>query len=127
MGKSPLVRALVSRLVRRSRELRTMLGKHPERVFVHPLGNNFERGEAIDVEVTRTVLGLVDQVGQEGTAEQRSLAEFWSDFAREPYWSWWSWPYWWHHFNGVGRFTWKVHLEPGQSTTLESTWHYFWR
>jgi hypothetical protein len=41
--------------------------------------------------------------------------------------SWWSWPWWWQHLNGVGRFTWKVHLETGASTKLDAKWHYLWQ
>ena len=44
--------------------------------------------------------------------------------------SWWgnySWPDWWSHFNGVGRITWKVHLDADKNVDLGCTWHYFWR
>jgi len=45
-----------------------------------------------------------------------------------PYWwGWYNWPYWWRHFNGVGRVTWKLTLEPTKSVELGYTWHYFWR
>jgi len=43
------------------------------------------------------------------------------------WWSWYSWPYWWGHFNGLGKFSWKLTVEPGKSAELEYSWHYFWR
>jgi hypothetical protein len=43
------------------------------------------------------------------------------------WWGWYNWPGWWRHFNGIGRITWTVKLDPGKSTTLSYKWHYFWR
>jgi hypothetical protein len=43
------------------------------------------------------------------------------------WWTWWNWPYWWSRFNGVGRITWKLTLEPDKSESLTYNWHYFWR
>jgi hypothetical protein len=43
------------------------------------------------------------------------------------WWSWYNWPSWWRHFNGVGKVTWTVKLEPGKSVDLKYTWHYYWR
>ena len=43
------------------------------------------------------------------------------------WWGWYSWPYWWNHFNGIGRITWKVKLEPGKNVDLGYKWHYYWR
>jgi hypothetical protein len=37
------------------------------------------------------------------------------------------WPYWWHHFNGMGRISWKVALKPGETVDLGYAWHCFWR
>jgi hypothetical protein len=45
----------------------------------------------------------------------------------QPWWASYSWPYWWHHFNGVGRITWKISLEPAKPLDLGYTWHYYWR
>lgn len=83
--------------------------------------------EAIEIEVRRMVLGIADSAGAEGSVEQMSLADLWGRTMREEWWGWWSWPYWWHYWNGVGRFTWKIRLEPGQTAELEAKWHYFWR
>jgi len=45
-----------------------------------------------------------------------------------PYWwNWYGWPQWWNYFNGIGRVTWKVNLQPNQSVHLGYEWHYFWR
>ncbi len=83
--------------------------------------------EAIDLEVRRSVLGLVDAVDSGGTFEQKSLSEAWFSSDRPSWWSWWSWPYWFQHWNGIGRIEWAVHLEPGATATLGASWHYFWR
>jgi hypothetical protein len=86
------------------------------------------RDKAVDIEVTRRVLGNVTAadnggvVAQVNTVEDSSLA---GDLP--PWWRWYSWPAWWGHFNGVGRITWKVRIEPGKSVDLGYTWHYFWR
>jgi hypothetical protein len=77
--------------------------------------------------VRRLVLGLADEAGQGGATEQKSLAEFMGTSGHAEWWGWWSWPWWWGHVNGVGRFTWKVHLEAGASTKLDAKWHYLWQ
>ncbi len=43
------------------------------------------------------------------------------------WWGWYNWPHWWHHFNGVGRVTWKFKLDAGKSITLNYKWNYYWR
>ena len=43
------------------------------------------------------------------------------------WWSWYGWPSWWNYFNGTGRITWKLTLEPKQIVELNYDWHYFWR
>jgi hypothetical protein len=86
-----------------------------------------KKKDAVDIEVRRLVPGLADEAGQGGAAEQKSLAEFMGMPGRTDWLSWWSWPWWWQHLNGVGRFTWKVHLETGASTKLDAKWHYLWQ
>ena len=45
-----------------------------------------------------------------------------------PYWwNWYGWPYWWNYFNGIGRLTWNLTLDPNQTRELGYQWHYFWR
>jgi hypothetical protein len=81
----------------------------------------------VTLEVSREALGALDLV--EG-GESRQIEPGDSDSASAatpPWWSWFSWPYWWHEINGVGRATWKLELEPAASVTLSSKWHYFWR
>jgi hypothetical protein len=82
--------------------------------------------EAIEVEVTRSVLGLVDSADKDGETQALGPQEFWRSSSRPPWWGWWSWPYGWWHWNGVGRFTWRVKLAPGESVELKARWHYFW-
>jgi len=86
------------------------------------------RDQAVEVEVTRHILGILDGAGQEGQVEQVSWAEGgWANADGLPlWWSWHSWGAWWYEFNGLGRITWKVKIEPGKSVDLDYTWHYFW-
>ena len=83
---------------------------------------------AVEVEVTRHILGILDGAGQDGRIEQVSWAEGgWANADGLPHWwSWCNWGAWWYEFNGIGRITWMVTLEPGKSIDLEYTWHYFW-
>lgn len=42
-------------------------------------------------------------------------------------WSrWYGWPWWWSRFNPASRIEWNIQLKPGESTSLEWAWHYFW-
>jgi len=79
----------------------------------------------IDLEVTRKILGHVDEAGQKGVVEQLNMFDRYVEY---PYWwNWYSWPYWWTHFNGIGQVTWKMPLKPGKKIELTYNWHYFWR
>lgn len=86
------------------------------------------RAQPVDVEVTRQVLGNVGEANEGGKAEMVNMLD--EDGAPYPYPYWWgyySWPAWWNHFNGMGKITWKLKLEPGKSVALDYDWHYFWR
>ena len=85
------------------------------------------KSEPVEVEVTRRVLGHVDEVGQDGDKVQLALARAWADAPRPDWWSWWSWPWWWYHHNGFGECRWTVALAPNEKLTLEASWHYYWR
>ncbi|MHC4661170.1 MAG: hypothetical protein ACYS8W_05725 [Planctomycetota bacterium] len=80
----------------------------------------------IKVEVRRYVLGNVDVEGTDGKAEQVNVFEF-DEYLQPSWWNWYNWPSWWRHFNGLGRITWNVKLEPGKSADLGYKWHYYWR
>ena len=89
------------------------------------------RDEPLTVEVVRHVLGNVASAGQGGEVEMVNLFED-PSFAEGPgpfptWWGWFSWPWWWHHFNSVGRITWTVDLQPTVPLDLAYTWNYFWR
>ena len=91
------------------------------------------RGKPVDLEIVRHVLGNIDAAEQDGKIEMVNVFED-SSFAPgggaglHPYWwTWWNWPNWWSRFNGVGRITWKLTLEPGKTESLKYSWHYFWR
>jgi hypothetical protein len=88
------------------------------------------RTRPVEVEVTRRVLGNVATADHGG---QKEMVNVFEDAAARggdalPYW-WtaFSWPWWWGHFNGVGRIHWKVTLEPRTPLTLGYTWNYYWR
>ncbi len=88
------------------------------------------RTDAIDLEITRHVLGNVDKADHDGKIEMVNAFE---DVSFGPgtdwpaWWWWYGWPYWWHHFNGIGRINWTLTLQPGKSVELNYAWHYFWR
>ncbi|WP_020473534.1 hypothetical protein [Zavarzinella formosa] len=89
-----------------------------------------QSGKPIEVEVTRYVLGNVDKAGEGAKAEMVNLLE--DDdgthhIGRPDWWSYYPWPVWWGHFNGVGRVTWTAKLTPGQSAEQAYSWHYYWR
>ncbi|MFN3650224.1 MAG: hypothetical protein ACK47B_11650 [Armatimonadota bacterium] len=86
------------------------------------------RGEPVELEVTRYVLGNVDQVSDDGKAEKINLFEDGSFLPAGRYpdwWGWYRWPSWWHSFNGIGRIQWTVRLAPDAEEELEYRWHYF--
>jgi hypothetical protein len=88
------------------------------------------RDKAVEIEVTRHVLGNVNNADSEGVVTRVNVFEDGSYLGAggyPPWWRWYSWPQWWSHFNGVGRINWKVRLEPGKSADLNYAWHYFWR
>lgn len=82
---------------------------------------------AVEIEVRRRVLGLVDDVGQGGSKVQLDLVGLWNDVDRPMWWGWWGWPHWWFRWNGFGEFRWTVALEAGAATKVDASWHYFWR
>ncbi len=85
------------------------------------------RGQPVDIEVTRSILGLADAAGQAGKAEMVNAYEEGAAVARPVWWGWYGWPGWWGAVNGVGQFTWKTKVETGKTLTLTYKWHYFWR
>jgi hypothetical protein len=89
------------------------------------------RKDSVEVEVVRHVLGNIDAAGNSGKTEMTNIFED-SSFADRggltpAWWTWYSWPIWWHRFNSVGRIAWTVTLEPNKPMDLSYTWHYFWR
>ena len=86
--------------------------------------------EPVTVEVTRYVLGILDEVGQDGEIEKINPFEnrsFLPDERTSTWWYGYSWPWWWYHFNAIGRISWTSTLEPDQSVAHSYSWHYFWR
>jgi hypothetical protein len=85
------------------------------------------KSEPVEVEVTRRVLGHVDEVDRDGQKVQLDLVGAWADSPRPQWWGWWSWPWWWYHHNGFGECRWTVKLEANQRVALTARWHYYWR
>jgi hypothetical protein len=85
------------------------------------------RKDPVEVEVVRHVLGNVE-AAEGGKLEMVNVFED-APFATgyPAWWNWFSWPWWWNHFNGVGRITWTVKLDPNKPLELPYTWNYYWR
>ena len=86
------------------------------------------RGPAVDVEVTRYVLGNVQSATNDGKVERINVFEdegFLTGELKPGWWSYYSWPSWWFHRNGIGKITWKLRLEPEQPVELGYAWSYF--
>lgn len=88
-------------------------------------------GAPLTVEVTRHVLGNVTEVGQEGRQLRVSLmgevgGPGGGSGNLPRWWSSWSSPDWWAHFNGISRIDWSPSFEPGERVTLSYSWHYVW-
>jgi hypothetical protein len=88
------------------------------------------RTRPTELEITRYVLGAADSAEADGKVEKMNMFENGDYLASGDYpywWNWYGWPYWWNYFNGIGRITWKLTLDPDQSKELGYQWHYFWR
>jgi len=89
------------------------------------------RKTPVEIEVIRNVLGNVASADHDGrTVMVNSFEDPSFSAGSGPYpawWGWYSWPWWWHHFNGIGRITWTVQLEPAKPLDLGYTWNYCWR
>ncbi len=87
------------------------------------------KDKPVDLEVRRFVLGNIDTANSDGRIEHLGWNEGgWTATGELPFWwNWYRWPYWWHHFNPVGRTEWDITLQPGKTVELEYAWHYFWR
>ena len=85
------------------------------------------KAEAVEVEVTRRVMGRIDEVGSGGESLQLDLLRAWANSPRPKWWGWWSWPWWWYQYNGFGECRWTVALAPGERVQLDAEWHYYWR
>ncbi len=85
--------------------------------------------EPVKLEVVRYVLGNVNDVGADGSADRMNVREEgWHLTGGYPsWWHWYNWPRGWFHFNGIGRLKWTVQLESGRGIELPYKWHYFWR
>jgi hypothetical protein len=108
---------------------------------IHINGNDFEKvdlagritlvnrkKQAVDVEVTRSVLGKVSKAGQDGAITQLGPQDWGEVVTNLPqWWNWYSWPWWWYSTNSMGTIKWTVRVEPDQKAQLDYEWSYYWR
>ena len=88
------------------------------------------KNRKVQMEVRRYVLGNVASTTPEAAVDKLNDVEDLGDAIGGPIPSWWNsynWPRWWHHFNGLGRITWKFELGPGDTGELEYAWSYYFR
>jgi len=85
------------------------------------------RDQAIDLELVRYTLGRVTEAGSGGRPEMVNIVEDRALGDRISWWPWYSWPDWMLHFNGMGKVSWNLTLQPGASADLTYAWNYFWR
>lgn len=90
------------------------------------IGLTNRRDQPVQVRVVREVMGLIDEANQEGRIVRRGLQEQ-SDYARPFWWTWYSWPAWWHQLNVHTDVSWNLTIEPGKQVDLSYDWHYFWQ
>lgn len=82
---------------------------------------------AIDMEVVRYLPGTVEKADDSRIEMVNMLDSDAEEGAtRLPaWWAYYSWPYWWSHFNGLSRVSWNVKLAPRKAAHLEYSWHYY--
>jgi hypothetical protein len=88
------------------------------------------RAGAVELEVTRRILGSGATADHEGAISKVNVFEdgqYLPSGGHPFWWGWYNWPSWWHHLNGVARITWKVKIEQGKTLDLGYEWHYYWR
>jgi hypothetical protein len=82
---------------------------------------NFRKAP-VEVEVIRHVLGNPESADNGGKIDRINIFEDPSCTGRDG-----AMPYWWSHFNSIGRISWSVTLQPKASLDLAYNWNYYWR
>ncbi len=85
------------------------------------------RGQPAELEITRFILGNPEAAGHDGKAEKINPFEDADSGLAYPSWNNYSLPSWWAELNGIGRITWNLKLDAGQSVDLDYKWNYFWQ
>jgi hypothetical protein len=86
------------------------------------------RAQPAELEITRHVLGNAESAEHSGKIDKINAFEDADDnIARPDWWNWFGWPRAWANFNGIGRITWKLKLNAGESVDLAYKWNYYWR
>jgi hypothetical protein len=131
----PLTQAVEIGLKKTEKELKrvpnaeTWQGKQYGRIDLTGTVTVTNRREASsELEEVRYVMGNVTEAGNNGKIEMVNVLEDRSLGDLLPsWWPWYSWPDWWFHYNGVGKITWNLTLEPRKSADLTYSWNYYWR
>ncbi|MDB6123411.1 MAG: hypothetical protein JWQ71_2404 [Pedosphaera sp.] len=85
------------------------------------------RAQVSEIEVTRFVLGNAESAAHDGKVEKINAFEDAEHVGGQSFaWNWYNWPNWWAQYNGIGRITWKLKLEPRETVELDYKWNYFW-
>ncbi len=87
------------------------------------------RKEGVHLEVTRSLLGRATSATHDGDVQSVNALEDsgWTRWNAPVWWPWYSWPYWWYHFNTVSQVHWELDLDAGASIDLGYAWSYYWR
>jgi hypothetical protein len=69
---------------------------------------------------------VADTADRDGKVQMTNALED-SDFTSRPpdWWFSYSWPAYWLDLNGLGKFSWKLHIEPQGKEAVNYSWHYF--
>lgn len=88
-------------------------------------------GQPVEVEVVRSLSGMVDNASNNGKIEKIGPAE---GIGITPVpggtpdcWRQIRWPEWYGRLNAASEVRWSVALKPGESASRSYGWHYFWR
>jgi hypothetical protein len=88
------------------------------------------RDRPVRVEVTRYVLGHIDELPEGVEHEATSIFSddaFGHAALEGPWWRSYSWPWWWLRVNGIQKLTWNSTVGPGETASMRWTWHYLWQ
>ncbi|MDX9910601.1 MAG: hypothetical protein RBS39_02080 [Phycisphaerales bacterium] len=85
--------------------------------------------EPVKVEVTRYVIGHLDETSDGVTSQ--GVSPFSDEGFRGPrhawWWGWYGWPWWYVRMNAVQKLSWDAEIKPGECVHAKWTWHSYWQ